>query len=1214
MPFSMAGYGIADDLNLVMKKTFLAALTLVLAFRTVVNGQTDVLMQHNDQNGTGWNPNETTLNTTNVKNGNFGKIATHSVDGAIFSQPLVVSGITIAGTSHNLLVLTTGNNSIYVYDADNTILGAPPLWTVNYTNSTKLPTTTATYRPPAPGDMFPDLCSGQYNDFKNSFGIVGTPFIDKANKIIYFVSRSVNPTLADDHAYVPNSSVSYKSGGFYQLLHAVDLTNGSELLGGPKLITASAAGDGDSSLGGTIHFDPRRNNQRPGLTLSNGILYIAYSSHCDMDPYHGWVLGYDVTNLNKTTDAPIAYITTPHDGRGGIWMSGGAPTVDPSGNLYVTSGNADEANIGGVPTSADASILENRGESAIKLTPNTLDHTASKLNISSYFTSQAYVFFNSADLDMPIQTMLIPNTNLLITGIKDGNLYVMDRRSLGGYTKNGPDNVLQIVPVGSNANMHSSLAYFNAGGGNQYLYQMSENTALKAFPISGTFLGTPVVSTVNNAVGGTGGFLSVSSNGSAAGSGILWVWQPIPSCTSAGQGSCPGLLRAVSATDVTKELWNSSYEGDDPGTFTKMAPPTIANGKVYLPTQSQQVVVYGVQTNTCGTTNLALSKPATASTTDGNPPLVAGNAFDGDFTTRWLSQNEAQGLSNAQANDQYVYVDLGVATNVCQVFITWEGGGFAASFQIELSTDASTWTVAGSPVTMNTSLVSQVSFAPTMARYVKMHGTLRGMNNPGFGFSIFEMEVYGTVPPNSCLPPLNPTISNITQNSATVSWTANGSPVNYNILYKSASTTNWTTVSNISGTSFNLTGLANENDYLVQIQANCSGGGESVFASTAFSTLPGSGSCHLQTRYFKTDVGSTGMAGNSCWTGDNGGTWTVSGGGNSTNGLVASATSDAFQYAYTGLAVDETVTAQVASQDPQNAVGIMSRDNLNPNAKFAYIAKTGAGQIIFAYRTATGGPSVITTVTAAGPYLKLVKIGSTYAGFYSADGINWTQVGSTIDATFGATGTFDSGLATTSTVSGVLTNAVVFNFNDGSGSSPLPVTLVNFTATNINNDYVELKWATEQEVNNDYFEVQRSTDASQFTDVTSVKGVGNSSTTQYYSSNDDRPNQGVNFYRLKQVDLDGKFAYSPIVSVHFGKGYSPLVFPNPATSYFNVVPGEDPVKEITVYSVLGTRVYQLEISNASNMFTIPTNTFAAGVYIVKIKTANQIYQQKLIKQ
>ena len=213
--------------------------------------------------------------------------------------------------------------------------------------------------------------------------------------------------------------------------------------------------------------------------------------------------------------------------------------------------------------------------------------------------------------------MLIPGTNQAITACKDGNIYLVDRDNMGGYNA-GSNNVLQTINLGTNAHLRSSFSYYK-GSQNEYIYSWSENALLKAFPYSRTLNKIDVANTISSGVqgpvGNSGAFLSVSSNGSMDSTAILWV--TFAAMVMRIQSVRPGILHAFDANDVTKELWNSSQNiGDDPGNYAKFNCPTIANGKVYLATFSNQFVVYGLTGNpidTCNSLNLALNKPAFAS-------------------------------------------------------------------------------------------------------------------------------------------------------------------------------------------------------------------------------------------------------------------------------------------------------------------------------------------------------------------------------------------------------------------------------------------------------------------------------------------------------------------------------------------------------------------------------------------------------------------------
>ena len=511
-----------------------------------------VLTQHNDNTRSGWNDNETALTTSNVNVQQFGKVFTLTVDGEVYGQPLVVGHVFIGGGYHNVVYIATVNNTLYAYDGDNGTL----YWQKNFTRSG--------WRPPMNTDMT-GACGGTYTNFSGKMGIVGTPVIDTASETMYFVARSTTGSQ------------------FAQYLHAVSIVTGNEVAGGPKLITAAVSGIGDGSVNGTVTFDSQRQNQRQGLTLLNGVVYVTFSSHCDWGPYHGWILGYDAGTLQQQ----VVYNVTPNGYAGGMWESGMAMAAD-GGNLYVVAGN------GTVGDSGDPTNLTNRGESALKLTPS-----GSTLNVASYFTPQDFQFLNDNDLDYgTMGGFLIPNSSYFLTGGKDGNLYLLDKDAMGGYVPS-VNQVQQVVPLGSSSNMHCQAAYYK-GSAKEFIYVWSENDVLRGIPFDrGTnrldrtgeidFLGT------GGPTGQSGAVLSASSNGSTDGTGILWASYAMSG--DAESFVTPGILRAFDANDITRELWNNQQNAarDGAGTYAKFSPPTIADGHVYLPTFSNRVVVYGLR-------------------------------------------------------------------------------------------------------------------------------------------------------------------------------------------------------------------------------------------------------------------------------------------------------------------------------------------------------------------------------------------------------------------------------------------------------------------------------------------------------------------------------------------------------------------------------------------------------------------------------------------
>lgn len=511
-----------------------------------------VLTQHNNLTRAGWNNQETKLATGNVNTKSFGKLFSLGVDDQVYAQPLIFGGLSISGVRHNVVFIATVNNTVYAYDGDSGSL----YWKKNF-NATGM-------RAPKNTDMS-GACGGSYQDFSGNIGIVGTPVIDSASQTMYFVARNTD------------------GQNFSQYLHAINITNGSEQTGSPVKITASMTGGGDGSVNNVVSFDPQRNNQRAALTLLNGIVYVSFSSHCDWGPYHGWILGYN----SKTLAQQIVYNDTPNGSDGGIWESGMGMAADAQGNLYVVVGN------GTVGQGNDPTNLTNRGESALKLTP-----AGNTLQVNSYFTPYNFPFLEANDLDYgSMGALLIPGSIYYVTGAKDGNIYVLNKDNMGGYNPTS-NQVQQTINLSSNSNMHCQAAYYK-GASTEFFYIWPENDQLRAYPFtrgSGTFnTGGQLISNVSGPTGQNGAVISVSSNGSADGTGI--VWASYASSGDAEHTVSPGILRAFDARDVTKELWNSSQNGtaDQPGSYAKFSSPTIANGHVYLPTFSNQVVVYGLK-------------------------------------------------------------------------------------------------------------------------------------------------------------------------------------------------------------------------------------------------------------------------------------------------------------------------------------------------------------------------------------------------------------------------------------------------------------------------------------------------------------------------------------------------------------------------------------------------------------------------------------------
>ncbi len=516
-----------------------------------------VFTQHNNNTRAGLNNQETALTTTNVNTNQFGLLFNLAVDDIVYAQPLVYGNLSISGGTNNTVFIATVNNTVYAYDADNGTL----YWKVNYTQPGM--------NPPNGSQVTSPWCPSGGGVPTNN-GISGTPVIDSAAKTIYFVAQS------------------FQSTSFYQYLHAVNITTGGEKAGSPVLITGSMPGSGDGSVNNVISFNALHGNQRQALTLVNGTVYVTYSSQCDWNPYHGWIFGYDSQTLAQKT----IYNDTPNGEDGGLWESGQGPAADAQGNLYIVSGNGTvgddpftTSGNGTDPGSTNTNPADpiGRGESAMKLTPS-----GTGLTVTTFFTPSNYYNLDVNDLDYgSTGAFLIPGTNYFFTGAKDGNLYLLNKDNMGGYSATS-NAVQQTVPL--NIALTCQPAYYKGPTG-QFVYIWPGSDVLRALPFipgGGTFSASQVVASLPGTNTDMGAFLSVSSNGITAGTGIVWAYY--------NAASGVGTLAAFDANDVTKELWDSSMAGAvSPGDFSKFSPPTVVNGHVYVPTLSKEVAVYGLK-------------------------------------------------------------------------------------------------------------------------------------------------------------------------------------------------------------------------------------------------------------------------------------------------------------------------------------------------------------------------------------------------------------------------------------------------------------------------------------------------------------------------------------------------------------------------------------------------------------------------------------------
>ena len=539
----------------------------------------DVLTQHNDNARTGANTAESVLTTKNVSPDKFGKLWTLYADGQVVAQPLYVSklavdvpaapGVEAVKGTFNAVVIGTMHNTVYVYDADKENRGPDgktrPLW-ARWLSS------------PRPGDKEKvDMWST--ND--PEWGIVATPVVDPQKTTLWVTSwhREGN---AD----------------FY-MLHALDLKTGAQRgsvrVGGtpPNLARPCTLPSG---------FNPCSQKQRSALLLKDGVVYVGFGgtdNRISTDPSanpHGTLFAFDAATLQQRA----LWNSTPRGGNGGIWQSGQGPAADDTGHLYLVTGNGS--------FSADQPGGSDYGNSFVKL---KLDGGAFK--VEDYFTPCNQKWLDEKDLDFgSAGPLLILGTTLTLTGGKEGVIYLLGRNNLGKYAgPGGPGcanpNVVQAF-MGTALHTHGagttwghihSAPVFWKGPDGSRVYVWGENDRLRAFTLAaGKFSNPqqPVKSIYQPPDGMPGGMLSVSSNGTRSGSGIVWATVPLDGDANKNRG-VQGMLIAVDAQNVSRQLWTSELAGqrDRLGLFAKFVPPTVAGGKVFVATygDKEPLRIYG---------------------------------------------------------------------------------------------------------------------------------------------------------------------------------------------------------------------------------------------------------------------------------------------------------------------------------------------------------------------------------------------------------------------------------------------------------------------------------------------------------------------------------------------------------------------------------------------------------------------------------------------
>jgi hypothetical protein len=489
-----------------------------------------VLTNRYDNERTGANTHETILSATNVGTaGKFGLLFSRLYDGNPYAQPLYVPGLTIAGATHNVVFVATSTNDVYAFDADDPAAMNP------YWHKQVAPPATVAIGG-SPGAVNP-VGTTWCQDMYPFSGITGTPVIDPTTNRMYLVSQEGNPQN--------NPAYGLK-------LHALDLTTGNEVGDGPKVIDATVDGTGAGSKDGKLKLDAWRQFNRAGLGLYKGVLYIAMTSHCDENPYHGWLFAYDPATLAQKS----VFNTSPNNSGAAIWQSGNGIAINDNGLFFSTSNGTHTADGKALGVSVARVGLEN--------------------TLGDWFTPSNADGLNGGDQDLTAGAMLIPGSNYLISGGKEGVAYVIDQTNMTHF--NSADKISQKVKV-AGGEIHD-FVYYNA-----HVYVWPDGNALSMFPFANGKLDTAAVKTFDGYTPNhPGGVMSVSANGTADPNAILWA--TVLTSGDAWHNIAKGALLALTAADPTKVLFDSSKAGADNvlGNLAKFSPPTVANGKVYVTT------------------------------------------------------------------------------------------------------------------------------------------------------------------------------------------------------------------------------------------------------------------------------------------------------------------------------------------------------------------------------------------------------------------------------------------------------------------------------------------------------------------------------------------------------------------------------------------------------------------------------------------------------
>lgn len=588
-------------------------------FSSMLDAQNvNVLTWHNDIGRTGQNTNETTLTQSNVTQNKFGKICSAALDGMVYSQPLVVTNVNFNGSgSKAVAYVVTQKDSVYAIDTTN----------CHVLNTNGMPKSLF-----LAGEEPAQCADVGTNNICPAIGILGTPVVEITGTspfttgTLYAVAESECPGCGSNGTNV-----------FYHRLWALDITSLAETNGGHVQICPSGCGGTKYPTGSDFS---KAHYNRPGLlfldstqTNGNNMVYAAFSMiDAGLNDPNGFIWAYDAHHISTT--APFPYETTPGTSkrRGGIWQAGAglmaAKDVNGGYHLYFSTGDGDfDLDQSQSPNTdgADSFLKLNTDLGTLSVSPQPYYFTPADQfwrGCTSPFNDQD--FGSGGTLAIP-EGSFSPPQYFAVKPDKENYLWVMDRTFPGGYNGGGnnqncgssqncntpcanANNNVENFQFSTSSQDRSTPAFWSgmvSSSDQGELYLAGTFDQLKRYPVSTSCNPAPIcTAAAGTSVDPTGTAIgysatpSVSSNGTTLNTGVVWAVKGKSTVTT------PAVLYAFKA-DTLAELYDTNQcfinhvQLDRPGLPTTFAVPTIANGQVYIGTQTDLDIYGPVATRTC---------------------------------------------------------------------------------------------------------------------------------------------------------------------------------------------------------------------------------------------------------------------------------------------------------------------------------------------------------------------------------------------------------------------------------------------------------------------------------------------------------------------------------------------------------------------------------------------------------------------------------------